>query len=295
MPTSLNALLRYALYLRGGASGLPNEAWFGHETGLFLAIGCIIGGVLLLNVRGGGARGSAAAYTLLMLVALALTGRRSGILVLILGVLLLAWLLLPRRPALLAAIAVPVLLGAAGYLNVYWDGGSDAIAAPARAIRSQVDPDARDQSSDQYRDIEKANIVDTLEASPLFGVGFGRPFTATKPLPEIPWWPLQLYQPHQNVLWLWLKAGLIGASVLLGLWLVAFRRALDAARAASPWTLPGLPAVLAAALVMFVGYGSVDHAFVASRSMSVLGVLIALALLLPARRPSGGAATERRS
>ncbi len=281
---ALNTLFRYLVYLQSGVVDLPKESWFGHETGLFLALGFILGCGLLLRARTAGERWTVAAYALLMVVAMSMTGRRSGVLVLILGVLVLGWLLLPKRPVLLIGTAIPVVLLAMGYLGAYWNDGADAIGEPARAIRSQVNPDERDRSSDQYRADERTDIQRTLQESPVFGVGFGRPFTQYIALPLLDFWPLQSYTPHQNILWLWLKMGLIGASVLLGLWLVAFRRCVTACR---EWVrgeaLPVQPMVLAAALLMYLGYGRVDLAFIGSRSATVLGLVLALALLLPVK------------
>ena len=132
---ALNTVFRYLVYLRSGVVDLPKESWFGHETGLFLALGFILGCGLLLRARTAGERWTVAAYALLMVVAMSMTGRRSGVLVLILGVLVLGWLLLPKRPALLIGTAIPVVLLAMGYLGAYWNDGADAIGEPARAIR----------------------------------------------------------------------------------------------------------------------------------------------------------------
>ncbi|MCC6381911.1 MAG: O-antigen ligase family protein [Dehalococcoidia bacterium] len=273
------AVVRYLFYLQNGRTAAPMEFWFAHETGLFLGVGVLMGLVVQLRVRGDRARLLATGYTFLMAAALLMTGRRSAILVVAAGALVVGWMLLPRRPALLLGMGTALLLVGASYLSVYWDGNSGPLAEPARAVRSQVDPDARDRSSDHYRSDERANVEATLRAHPLFGVGFGRPFETSVRLPELPFWPLQLYTPHQNILWLWLKTGAVGAAVLLGTWVLALRRCLAAFARTPRDHVPAVPLVLAAVLVMYLAYARIDMALVGSRTAVPLGVVLSLAFL----------------
>src|SRR5699024_10338733 len=111
--------------------------------------------------------------------------------VLVVGIVLLA-LLIRRQPlrAGIAGLVAMVLLSA--YLGAFWNQQYGALAQPARAIRSQIDPSARDQSSDEYRIIERASIVQTIRSNPLLGVGFGKEFFLVAPLPDMTsYWPLQ--------------------------------------------------------------------------------------------------------
>ena len=279
----LAVVYRFAVDLRGGTAGPSMEFWFGHETGLFLTAGAFAGGLLMAKVQSHRARALLALYVLLMVVAMLMTGRRSAILVAGAGVLTVAWLAFPRRPALLTIAAVVAALVGSFYLNAFWDAQSGPIAEPARAVRSQVDPDPRDASSDAYRATERSNIQQTLRRSPLLGIGFGRPFTEYRPLPDLSFWPLQLYTPHQNLLWLWLKTGIAGAAVILGTWVIAFRRCLRAcsrARLAGTAT-PLEPIFFAATLLMYLSYARVDLAVVAARASVPLAVVLALVLMRP--------------
>lgn len=279
---------RYAFSLSGDRSGIPMEFWFAHETGLFLALGFVLGCVLLLRPEGGASRWLAMLYTLLMASALLMTGRRSAILVVLVGIAVLAWFLLPKRPLLLIVVGVPLLFAGAGYLAVYWDGHSGPLAEPARAVKSQFSPDARDQSSDEYRRNERENLQLTLDGSPVLGIGFGIPYTRFIALPTLDFWPLQFYTPHQNLLWLWLKMGIAGASVTIGFWILAFRRCLLAVRAwRRPAAMPVAPFVLGAGLLMYLTYARVDLAFVVSRSAVPLAALLAFAFLTPETPPAG--------
>jgi hypothetical protein len=273
----LAASYRVLVDLNGGRTGLPMEVWFGHETALFLAGGFILGLLLAVRARGDRERILLWAYTALMLAATLMTGRRSGVLVLGAGVLVISMLALPRKPAAMVALFIGTVLAGGLYLNAFWDDASGPLAEPARAVRSQVDPGERDESSDRYRAIERENIQQTLADSPLFGVGFGHPFVEHEELPDLEFWPLQLYTPHDNVLWLWLKTGVLGAAALLGLWVIALKRCLvGAGFGAGRGPVPIEPLFLAAALVMYLAYARVDLAFVTARAAVPLAVMLAV-------------------
>lgn len=278
------AVLRYVLYLAGDRSGVSKEFWFGHETGMFLAFGFVLACLAILRAKSDRQRLYLLLYAALMALSMMMTGRRSAILVVLVGMLVVGWLLLPRRPILLATLGVVTLFSGAAYISAYWDAHSGPLAQPARAIRSQIDPDARDESSDQYREIERGNLQRTLRENPVLGIGFGRPYTVFDPLPELEFWPMQFYTPHQNILWLWLKTGIAGISVLAGLWVVGFSRCIHAARSLPRRReIPVAPMFLAAVLLMYLAYARVDLAFVNSRSAVPLAVALAVALLLPQR------------
>ena len=68
----------------------------------------------------------------------------------------------------------------------------------------------RDASSDLYREIENFDLVYTIRAEPLTGVGFGKPFYQPAPLPDISFFVFYRYIPHNSVLWIWLKMGFVG-------------------------------------------------------------------------------------
>lgn len=283
---AVDTILRATVFLLPGRVALANEFWFAHETALFLGIGSVAWVAFAARTARPRDRWLALGLALLMAAAGALTGRRSAILVLLVGVAVVAWLLFPRRPLLVTAAGLVLATGGAIYLQAYWDGGRGGpMAEPARAIRSQFDPGERDASSDAYRETERQNLQRTIRESPVLGIGFGRPFTEYEPLPELDFWPLQRYTPHQNILWVWLKTGLLGIAVILGTWFAAFRRALTAARAGggARSEIPLLPIVLAATLAMYLVYARVDLALPGSRAAVPLAIAIALAFrCLPA-------------
>jgi O-antigen ligase len=272
-------VLRYLIYVRGGSLTVPTEFAFSHEGSIILGVGLIVG--LVAAVRAGATkfeRVLSVAYCLLILAAMVASGRRAATLVIIVGAVSFGLMLLPRRPMLVVAIAIPVLLAFGAYLGAYWNKEYGALAQPARAVRSQFDPSLRDESSDQYRAIEKYDVIETIRLNRPFGVGFGRQFSQFQPLPNLEhFWSLQYYTPHQSVLWLWLKMGVFGISAVLGFAVVAISRCLRAAREAANEEQWGLAAISLGVILMFLMYSTVDLGFVGPRGIAPAVIACAIA------------------
>lgn len=270
---------RYIIYVRGERLDVPVEFAFSHEGSVILGVGLVVSTVALFRREGTmGQRVQAALCCALIFAAMIASGRRAATLVLLVGGGTLGLAMLPRRPKLVIVLAIPILLGTGAYLGAYWNKEYGALAQPARAIRSQFDPSLRDESSDEYRTIEKFDVVETIRANRLFGVGFGRPFYQVRPLPNLErFWPLQYYTPHQNVLWLWLKLGVLGISVVLAFAVVAMNRCIQAARHARTDEEWGVAVVCLTVLVMFLIYSTVDLGFIGPRSVAPAVVACAVA------------------
>lgn len=156
--------------------------------------------------------------TPLVLYVIEINHRRAAYFCIMLGVvamLPLIWKALPSRQArvrmaqVLSVIAVisPI------YLAVYWNS-SGTLAKPAAALRSVIAPDERDYLSNLYRDQENMNLNATIALNPAIGVGFGKPMLEVVKMVDLTdIWALQLYMPHNNMLWLWMRMGLLGFSV----------------------------------------------------------------------------------
>ncbi len=138
--------------------------------------------------------------------------RRSAIVAMLLGVLLLGVILHQvdrRRFKILAPI---VIVAGVLYTGAFWnaDGG---VGIGAQTIRNIVAPDSKsysDANSDLYRDIETFNLQVTIRSSPILGLGYGQDFLQPIPLPRIANFIFATISPHNAVLGLWFKAGLAG-------------------------------------------------------------------------------------
>ena len=120
---------------------------------------------------------------------------------------ILGVLIKPRRTQILR---LAIVLGVVGgvYMAAAWNS-TGSWALPARAIRSQNEPDARDASSDAYRIAENLDLKATRDTSPWIGIGFGIPFFQPVYLIELTT-DLLRYIPHNSILWLWMRTGHLG-------------------------------------------------------------------------------------
>jgi O-antigen ligase len=199
----------------------PPEAILGHEEAFFFSLFILLtAGLWLFGIRGRLRRVASALLPFVFIADLA-NQRRTAWTITAAGLVLLvicAWVSCPERRRRILGFAVAVTVVSGIYLPAFWNSTGMA-AEPARAIRSAFAPDARDDSSDLYRDVESLDLgIDIRQSTPL-GYGFGRPIPHPVPLPfdahSID--PLIDYIPHNGILYLWFRAGVAGA---LSFWFV---------------------------------------------------------------------------
>lgn len=147
--------------------------------------------------------------------AMLINGRRAAFLCLgltLITCLMMVWTTLRAKEhrRLMVRLVVVAAVAAAAYLGVFWNR-SGGIAEPAQSLKSVIQPDERDYASNLYRDQENENLRYTIAFSPIIGIGFGRPFAVINQMVDLTnIWSLQLYMPHNNVLWLWMRMGIVG-------------------------------------------------------------------------------------
>jgi O-antigen ligase/polysaccharide polymerase Wzy-like membrane protein len=262
------------------AASLPYslEAVTSHEDVVFFDVAIAL--LLVLLILGVRTRLTYALLALqpLILGAELLTERRAGFVALaavLLVIALLAFVSFPRRGLILVVVGT-VVFGA--YLAVFWEQ-SGPIAEPIRAMRSVLDPNTvsnRDAQSDNWRVIENRNISYTVGQLPLTGVGLGQPYLfhfKTTPLIGFAYWN---YMTHNQLLWLWLKAGPLGA---LALWFLVARVLVLGSTLyvqlrdpTSRWVAV-LPVLFITVLLVF---SAVDLGLTVSRTTIVMGTILAL-------------------
>ncbi len=140
------------------------------------------------------------------------TNRRAGtaaLIVLLPVFFLAAYQALPQRRRFIVGVGIAFVLLFAPYYQAFKNSDS-SFALPARSLKSQFQPDARDASSNAYRDAENADQYATIKSAPL-GFGYGKHFIHAVPIADISniylWWDLI---PHNQILWVWMRTGLEG-------------------------------------------------------------------------------------
>lgn len=109
--------------------------------------------------------------------------------------------------------AFPVLAALLLYGFLFWNSTSP-YAGPVQLVKSGiVTPDRyenmRDYHSNLYRDIENYNLSTTVKNNTILGVGFGNKYDMPVELVQIQF-PLRDYIPHNQILWIYVKMGLVG-------------------------------------------------------------------------------------
>ncbi len=124
----------------------------------------------------------------------------------------------------------------------------------------------------------------TIRSNPVTGIGFGRPFFRPIDLPDISFFEFWAFIPHNSLLWLWTKLGIIGFMAFLYLIGLATATGVRAARRMSDPIDAAIVATMAAFVPMTFVVAFVDITFDAQTAV-LLG--IALALVGSAERMAG--------
>jgi O-antigen ligase len=117
-----------------------------------------------------------------------------------------------KRAVHRAALVAAPILGL--YLAVGWHS-NHLIFAPIRSFQTMTSPE--EDSSTEMRDIENFNLIRTIRQNPIFGTGFGHPYDEVVKGDDISkQFPQYRYIAHNDVLCLWMLAGLVG---FVAIWL----------------------------------------------------------------------------
>ncbi len=229
--------LRWLFVLR---SLPPDDLAYDHVDSVVLVFAVLLC-LSLLAFGGTRAQRRYAAVALpVILFAMEVMRRRAAFAILAVGLLLFCGFLLRLRPRVFWRVVPPVALLCALYLVVFWNQNG-TLAQPARAISSQFTPDPRDAASNNYRLVERYDIILNIQRAPLTGLGFGQQYIMYVPLPDLgSTWPFWHYMTHNAVLWVWMKDGALGFAAF---WWLLGRGAYDGSRAVATqreeWSLAG--------------------------------------------------------
>jgi hypothetical protein len=276
---AVEGLIRYFALIRTNLLGVAPEFNYSHEVVIFLSVvmlqalaQLVVGGPLWRRIFGM-IVGPIALFTLLV------TGRRAGSIALAIAFVAMAlpWLVRHRKAVML--ILLPGLFAAAIYLPLFWNN-TGILGQPARAVRSLSEPDPRDASSNEYRDQEAINVRATIASDPLLGVGFGRPFLFVVPLADLSWWPFWHYQPHHNILWVWLKVGAPGFTIFCLLMFGSLALASSRALTLKDPTLSTFSYIAIASVVTSLVFCYVDLGLTNGRVTVLLGMVLGVLAVL---------------
>src|SRR5438445_4166620 len=106
------------------------------------------------------------------------------------------------------------------------------------------------------------------------GVGFGREFQFVVPLPDLSFWQFWHYEPHHNILWVWLKTGAIGFTVFWSLIGSALALGAHHARRLLIPELRSFAVLSIAAIITAMVFSYVDLGLISARVTVLLGVLL---------------------
>jgi hypothetical protein len=218
--------------------------------------------------------------TIPALVAYFAAERRSAVVALAIGVILIVFSLWWRERAKFYVIAPILIITAAGYTAAFWNSTS-SVGFPAQALKAVLQPDSvseKDRSSDLYRDLENFDVNFTIRSSPALGLGFGQKFLRPAPLPDISFFEFYEYIPHNSFMWIWIKTGFLGFASMLVMYAIAVRDGARSVVAARSPTIAAMAIIGVVNVVMFAVFSFVDIAW-DSRSMIVLALSFSLCSL----------------
>jgi hypothetical protein len=191
------------------------EYLLSHEDSLFLAVFVAFVAALWLFERRGRMRRVATFILPFAFLVLVANNRRAGWLMLgssVLVLLLFGAVRLPQRRRLIITIFSVMTLAFVIYLPIFWNHDQGLVGEPARAIRSEIDPDARDQLSDLYRQGENIDLGIDIKSTPILGSGYGLTIPHAIPIVNLsPIDPSINFVPHDTILYIWYRLGSFGA------------------------------------------------------------------------------------
>lgn len=190
------------------------EALLEHDESFFFSVFIVLVVALWIWGKRGHLRRVATAFLPFVLTADLGNNRRAAWVMLpamLLAVAVVAYVRMPGRRKVIACVVGALVIVGTAYVLAFKNSTS-LVAEPAHALWSQFRPDPRDANSNLYRQLENANLAIDIKTVVFTGTGFG--VTIAHPIPlfdvsNID--PLINFIPHNNILYVWLRLGTLGA------------------------------------------------------------------------------------
>ena len=251
----------------------------GHEEALFFSLFILLTACLWIFRVPGPLRTTATALLPLVLMADLVNSRRAAWLILggeLIALSIVTMVALPARRRFMGKVLAVVLLVSAVYFPAYWNH-TGALAGPARAVKSAVAPNTRDESSDRYRIQENENLRLNIRQGGAIGRGFGVPIDymqgSITDISSID--PMIRFVPHNGVLYILMRMGLFGGIAFWSLLGAGILTGCRLVRSRNP-EVAVFGTVLACVLVGYALEGYNDQGFFMYRIAFVVGTLLGL-------------------
>jgi hypothetical protein len=254
------------------------EAILAHEEAFFFGIYMVLVAALWLWKRKGKLRFWATLFLPTVFISNLVNDRRSAWFILAGGLamlMLLSWIRLPERRRLITRIVTVFALVFTLYTVAFWNSSS-TWGQPARAVRSQIAPDARDALSNQYRVLEDDNLWINIRNSFPLGKGMGIPIDYVVPIVDLSAiTALIKYVPHDNVLYIWMRMGVEG---MVAFWFLIGMALITACRVVRKVDRQAamIAVLIAASIIGYLVEGKVDYGFFWFRMAIFIGVCLGL-------------------
>ena len=167
-----------------------------------------------------------------------------------------AYQALPDRRRMIMIVSVITIVAGSIYYPLFRNSET-AFAQPARAIKSNFEPDFRDAQSNASRDDENADLMATIRTAPVQGYGYGRPFLQNIPMTDVTkLYSLEPYIPHNQILWVWERVGSFGFAafwVMIGAIIIRAGQTIRAPDASDLTKAVGIFIMLITAMLVLFG------------------------------------------
>jgi O-antigen ligase len=231
-----------------------------------------------------------------MILSLLFAKRRAAFVALALALPYFIALLNWRRAKRAIGVTLAMSVVLAVYAVIFSSTGG-ILGEPVRLIRSVADTkgSGRHAASNRYRLVENLHLATDIRDYALLGRGFGQPFSTSLAPGQMPpgmeseeksltkqGVPLWRYIPHNQILWVWVKGGILGFTAFWFFILATIAHGTYLARTLKTPYFRALAAftVILVSMTMLVAY--VDMGLTAYRNMIYMGAMLGMMVRLRA-------------
>ncbi len=292
---SLTTILRFFILSGDTYAGLSQESLsgFNHDNSILFVM--LVMWCLNKIVFSGSLGPRLAGMALLAppIFGIMVSGRRAAFASLAICLMVFLLILFVRRRKIFFITAAILLVIVPPYLIVF-KNASGPLGLAARAFNSSsAEVGSRDFNSNLYRLVEKINVRLTIREAPLTGKGFGQQFTRYNQLVDLEVFEFQYFTPHVQVLWLWLKLGVVGWVVFWLLVAGSLFRLGQIIKFKGQGQLFSISITVGCIITSIMVFAYLDLSLINIRLMTLMGLSIALLEIAHRNLPAPVPAKER--